>query len=371
MVKSKVKLIGIDVQTLAGPLSGISRYTINLIEILAKKNNFKWILYANKPLSYDCSHLKNVELKIDNTFSFLPYVLWLQLVLPFYIFRDRVNLFWAPSHRASFLGMIIAPTIVTIHDMVYFKHGYTMPFLSRILDFISIPLAAKFSRKIITVSKSNKSDLKNYLGIPTEKIVVTHLASANFNESPQTYSGDHDNFILFVGTFEPRKNIEKLIKAFSLLNFSSYKNIKLVIVGRYGWGGVNPKALAIKYNLRDMVEVVTSATDKTLYYYYSRCTFLAMPSLWEGFGLPIVEALSFGKPVLTSNIASMPEVAGNAGIYIDPNDVKDIKNGIDLILQKNCYEALTKNAAKQSAKFNWIKTAFDTESIFTNEISKQ
>lgn len=370
MNKKDLKVVGVDAQTLAGPLSGISRYTINIIEILAKRKNFKWVLYANKPLNYDCAHLDNIEVKIDDKFSFLPYVIWLQLVLPIYIFRDRINLFWAPSHRASFLGMLILPTIVTIHDMVYRRHGQTMPLLSRILDSILIPLAAKFSKKIVTVSKSNELDLRSYLGISSEKIVVTHLASVNFIHKNRKFTSKHNNFILFVGTFEPRKNIEKLIEAFSLLNASNYKNIKLVIIGQYGWGDINPNSLAIKYGVQDSVKVICSATDETLCYYYSRCTFLAMTSLWEGFGLPIVEALSFGKPILASNLASMPEVGGSAGIYIDPTDVQDIKTGMETILQKNCYLTLAKNAIKQSAKFNWQKTAIDTESVFTNEISK-
>ena len=153
------------------------------------------------------------------------------------------------------------------------------------------------------------------------------------------------------------------IQAFSLSEVCKEKNINLVLLGEIGWGKINPEYLAIKFGVEKKVNVISKVNDETLKYHYENCIFLALPSLWEGFGLPIVEAFKFGKPVLVSNRASMPEIAQNGGILVDPDDTMSIKNGIEKFFEKNRYNRLAKNSKTLSKKYSWEKTAHLTEKV--------
>ncbi|MEM1244514.1 MAG: glycosyltransferase family 1 protein, partial [Pseudomonadota bacterium] len=188
------------------------------------------------------------------------------------------------------------------------------------------------------------------------------LAFPNFAKINQPY-------VLFVGTLEPRKNIDKLLQAFSLLPTALRKHFQLVITGANGWGNIILNKLIIKYGLQDNIFSTGYISDEQLISLYQNAYCLALPSLYEGFGLPILEAHSFGIPVLTSNLASMPEVAGDAAIYVDPKNVKSISNGLKTLLENSeLRENLAQKAKKNSTKYSWEKTAYMTLAAFKEAI---
>ena len=166
-----------------------------------------------------------------------------------------------------------------------------------------------------------------------------------------------------MGTFEPRKNIEGLLRAYALLVNQGIESHKLVLAGNPGWKQDVPRMIH-EFGIQDRVVQISSMASDELARLYSECDFLVLPSFYEGFGLPIVEAMSFGKPVITSNVSSMPEVAGNAALLVDPSSVDDIDNAMKrLITDRTLRDDLAKKALIQASKFSWDKAARETLKI--------
>jgi glycosyltransferase involved in cell wall biosynthesis len=177
-------------------------------------------------------------------------------------------------------------------------------------------------------------------------------------------------YFLFLGTLEPRKNLIRLLTAYSHLSDSIKDQATLVIAGGKGWGGIDINDTVDDLGLAKYVRILGYVDESILATLYAHALFLAMPSLYEGFGLPLVEAMVRGTPVLTSNNSSMPEVAGNAGLLIDPLDTQSIKNGLEeLISNHNFREALADNARANVTRFNWDNAAKQLVSVFETAIA--
>lgn len=174
------------------------------------------------------------------------------------------------------------------------------------------------------------------------------------------------DYILSVGTLQPRKNYVRLIEAFSAL-ISQYPNIDLVIVGKKGWMWEEILAAPKKFNVANRVKFLDFVPDEDLAMLYKNAKCFALVSLYEGFGIPVLEAMAFGCPVITSNISSLPEVVGNAGILVNPNDVNDIVRGIKEALENR--KGLIVKGFKQAKKFSWEKCARETLAVL-EEIGK-
>ncbi|BEI40385.1 hypothetical protein PHIN9_03160 [Polynucleobacter sp. HIN9] len=236
-----------------------------------------------------------------------------------------------------------------------------------------MPYAITRADRIITVSKHTAKDVENEFPIPSGKVQPIHLGgniSAMHDQSVSlsTLGINHDYF-LFVGTIEPRKNLQRLIEAFSRIPDSDVGSVKLVIVGGKGWGSVDVAALVAQYNIQNSVLVLGYVSDDVLNLLYKSALFLVMPSLYEGFGLPLLEALSVGTPVLTSNCSSMPEVVGDAAILVDPYSVDSIKMGIQTMLSNPTLRVkLSEIGLKQAALFSWDKAADLTLKIFQEAV---
>lgn len=166
------------------------------------------------------------------------------------------------------------------------------------------------------------------------------------------------DFILFVGTIQPRKNLQRLIEAFSKI---SKKNIILVIVGKKGWQYEEILEAPQNFGVSDRVKFLDFVPDEDLTALYKEAACFVLPSLYEGFGLPILEAMKYGCPVITSNVSSMPEASGDAALYVNPEDVDDIADKIEkLISDEKLRSDLVERGYKQIKKFSWEKTAKQT-----------
>ena len=188
-------------------------------------------------------------------------------------------------------------------------------------------------------------------------------------ESLQKFGIDRPYF-LFVGTLEPRKNLPRLLTAYSRLGESIKEQAILVIAGGKGWGGVDVNEVVAELGLVSHVRILGYVDEITLAALYANAQFLAMPSLYEGFGLPLVEAMISGTPVLTSNNSSMPEVAGNAGWLVDALDIGSIGNGLNkLICDEQLRGKLAANAKSNVARFSWDKSAQLLITVFEQAIS--
>jgi glycosyltransferase involved in cell wall biosynthesis len=181
--------------------------------------------------------------------------------------------------------------------------------------------------------------------------------------------GIDQNYLLFVGTLEPRKNLLRLLTSYSRLPVSIKNKAILVIAGGKGWGGVDIKKTVRKLDLERHVRLVGYVDDTMLAALYKNALFLAMPSIYEGFGLPITEAMAHGTPVLTSNNSSMPEVAGEAGLLVDPLSVDSIQKGlIELLSNAKLRNRLASRAKDSAKRFDWDVSAAKLVDVFKKAV---
>jgi glycosyltransferase involved in cell wall biosynthesis len=224
---------------------------------------------------------------------------------------------------------------------------------------------------IITISESSKQDIINYLKVPAEKIFVTPLASqynANFLSSLDL-DKEVDNinydfskpYLLFVSTIEPRKNINAIISAFNFLKQKYKVEHQLVLIGKKGWN-YEPIFTAIQNSpCKDEIHHLDYLSNELVALFYSKADVFLYPSHYEGFGLPVLEAMTLGTPVITSNISSIPEVTGNAAILIDPNDYMQLAEAIlQVISDSQLRQNLINKGKIRADLFSWERTAKET-----------
>lgn len=350
--------IGIDISQIVYQ-TGVSRYTAELVKSLLKidGDNSYWFYGGSlRQQSILKAFLAGISRPgVSQTLTFLSPKLA-------DIFFNRLNftLPSAPNNLSIFhtsnwvIPRVSVPLITTIHDLTFIKYPqehlpYYIAAHKRHLQRAKNKAAA-----IITVSEASKKDLVEQ-GILPEKIRVIYEAAGNIFKpvNPHLAKDKYQltkPFILSVGTQEPRKNLNRLIQAWQPFR----RQFDLVIVGKFGWGEKN--------NPVDGIKLLGFVPDETLVELYSAAAVFAYPSLYEGFGLPVVEALNCGCPVVTSNCSSLPEVGGNAALYVDPKSVTAITQGIKLAVQQS--KKLRLLGLIQAKQFSWAKTAQNTLKIY-------
>ncbi len=280
--------------------------------------------------------------------------------------RSRINgcdVFWSPRHHLPVaLGEI--PAVVTIHDLIWRTAPETMERGRGFLEAALMRHAVRRADRIIAVSESTRNDLVAAFPSAKDKTVVIPLAASLPSASPATPV--RRPYILFVGTMEPRKNLVRVIDAFAQLLASSETNHDLVVAGNPGWRNSEERRRLHDPSLGARLKHVGHVDDDTLAQLYSGADFVVAPSLYEGFGLQVLEALSFGKPVITSNISSLPEVAGDAAILVDPFSVGQIRTAMQrLIEDRRLHQELSERAARRAARFSWQDSVTKTLQVLS------
>lgn len=379
-------IIGIDVSSIPYG-TGVSNYTLNLVRNLVKidrTNQYK-LFYSSfrQPLPEDIKVLgEHANVKIY-AFRFPPSfleVVWNRLhIVPIELFIGKCDIFhtwdWTQPPTTQ------AKTITTIHDFVPFiypktQHSKTISVFKQKLYWASLEC-----QHFICVSQNSKNDLTRfYPKISPDKISVIYEAAETKFEHFQKLPSDIkqkkisrissqyglDKFILAQGTREPRKNLDRLVKAFKIFKKNNpTSKVELAISGKYGWGkDVTPSS-------NHSIKILGYIPEKDMVALHASALCLAYPSLYEGFGLPIVKSMKVGTPVITSNLSSLPEVAGDAAILIDPTNVDAIAKAIEkIVTSPTLRHQLSLKGLAQSQQFSWLNTAKLTlklyEKIFTN-----
>ncbi len=278
----------------------------------------------------------------------------------------NLDVFFSPTHYGPLYAP--CPQIISILDVSY-KH---FPEMFPKKDLLKLALWGKYSinnaQKIITISDSSKNDIMNEYHVSADKVDVVPLGIkdvkvSKMNKSDFIKKYDLKNpYVLFVGTLQPRKNIEKLIEAFSLIKD---ENIDLVIVGRRGWDFQKILDAPEKYGILERVKFLENVTNEDLPLFYKHAELFVLPSLYEGFGLPILEAMQYDCPVITSDVSSLPEAGGDAALYFNPNDAKDIADRIEKVLNdEKLKKQMVAKGHEQIKKFSWDKSAKEVIKIF-------
>jgi len=381
----KILRIGIDVSTLLnhGPDIGAGRYILNLVKNLLKidkKNTYiltgRYITEEHIRHIYDIKKsFKNssIELRLYKT-SQGKLAIWDRLRFPPLEFLGfKADVLHCPDY-------LIPPTlnkniILTIHDLAFMRfpefnfEWFIKKYTREVKKNIQI------SKKIIADSKSTKNDIVNFFKIDSHKIEVIYLASdkifkplslnridKNITKKYKIYK----KYILSVGTIEPRKNFITLIKVFNRLKQKKTGfDYKLVIAGRTGWKSETTYRERDKSPYREDILFIGRIPDSDLVQIYNQAELFIYPSLFEGFGLPPLEAMSCGLPVIASNCPALKEVIGNAGITIPPKNYDEFRKQILYVLQNSSVkDALKKKSLIRVNKFNWTDTARKTLEIY-------
>lgn len=293
-----------------------------------------------------------------------------QFYIPFLCCKYRINILHS-LHYSFPIFLFKVKRIVTIHDLTFFIHPDVHTFIKRYYFRLFIKLACKYADRLICVSGSTKRDLERICTKISASIDVVPLScSPKIQVEEQELElvkrkfGVGSHYMLFIGTLEPRKNILNLINGFYEFNRKN-KGYNLVIVGKKGWFYESIFKLVEKLNLEGNVIFTGFVTTKEKFILLSGAHSFIYPSIYEGFGLPVLEAITYGVPTITSKLSSLPEVAGNAALYIDPYNVQNIAEIIETV---NCDEEIRRrlilNSEKQKLKYSWEKTAYLTYSVY-------
>lgn len=375
--------IGLEIQPILKDKTGVGWHTQKIIEQF-KNGKFQFegygfnFLHRNK-VSADLSRL-NFKCKIN---PFIPYGVYKRIwrFLPFtynFLFNSNADIY-------HFFNFIVPPrikgkVIVTVHDMVYKAYPETMS--DKNFKLLDRELKRSLDRadKIVTVSEFSKMEISNLINIPSSKIDVVYNGvdeiyyNNDFDENQQekirTKYGLPPKYMLYLGTIEPRKNIGRIIEAYYNYVRETRDDVYLVIAGKIGWkcDEVFQKIRDYRLEKRIILTGYVEEDDKPLIYKMS--SLFIFPSLYEGFGMPVLEAMAAGVPVITSKTSALPEVAGDAAMPVDPLDVGQIAEYIKIVFRDDALRNdMIKRGIRQSMKFSWEKSAEKLLSIY-EEVSK-
>jgi glycosyltransferase involved in cell wall biosynthesis len=334
---------------------GSNIYSYQLLQALSKLKAKRVVVYlkdkplADLPKETNQWHYRLIRPRKFSTQFGLP--------LDLYFHQPRPDVFFTPGHYSP--RWAPCPTVMSIMDLsyIYFPEMFKKRDWWQLRQWTARSI--KRAQKIFTISQDAKNAIINYYNINSEKVVVTYpgLKMVKAKKTDLKKYGVEGDFILYVGTLQPRKNLLKLIEAYKILVSQDF-DLQLVIVGKKGWLYQEIFRKVKELGLTKKVIFTGFVPDEALPAFYQQAQCFVLVSLYEGFGLPVLEAMAYGCPVVVSNVSSLPEAAGQAGILVDPANPEAIAAGIKQAIQNR--KELVKKGYQQVKKFSWDKCAKET-----------
>lgn len=352
---------------------GVSVYTLRLLNYarkIADHNTQFYIFLRSKPLS--------LMPKENEWFRYIiipgPFA-WLRTSLPLYLqLKRNIDVFFSPAHYSP--PFCPVPLVVTIHDLSYVY--YPQEFLKKDLYKLThwTKESVEKAAKIICVSQTTKKDVMKHYAIPEEKIVVIYngyekTVSENKNNTSKilsTYSLSDTKYLLYAGTLQPRKNISFLVRTFAKLHIN-YPTLKLVLTGKKGWLYDEIFETVQSLSLQKKVIFTGYVSDEELITLYRNALCFVHPSLYEGFGLPLIEAMANGCPVVSSFASSLPEIGGDACLYFDPKNEADLTEKLQTIIEsQTTRKELIRKGKERVTFFSWEKSGEETVKVLRQAV---
>jgi glycosyltransferase involved in cell wall biosynthesis len=302
-----------------------------------------------------------------------------QFTVPWALHRAKIDLFHAPHYVVS--PLTSCPTVVTIHDCIHLRFPQYLP-NRRAYAYarVMMVMAARRARRILTVSHASKDDILRYLKVPAAKIEVIYNALDERLATPPTEEAVtrvrerfqlRAPFILYAGNIKPHKNVDRLIEAFAILRKRHDGELKLLIIGDDISKYPNLRRLVHRFQLHQHVRFLGFVPDATLAVLYRLAAAFVFPSLYEGFGLPPLEAMASGTPVITSNVSSLPEVVGDAALLIDPMNPPAIADAMWRVLQDaELRSDLIRRGCDRVKAFSWERSVARTHEVYAEVIAE-
>ena len=371
-------VIGVDGRSLAGRPTGVGRYLANLLRSLAPlEPGLRFRLYVpgkppDLPGTIEPRTLRMPPGPLDNVFT------WNHLRIPMHLMRDRVDLLHCPFYTMPMFCP--APAVVTIHDITFDLHPEWYTRRARFSFGRFAAFSARRARHVLTVSECSRRDIIRTYGVRPDRVTAVPLAPApefvpvTDPERLAAVGARYDlpgPYILHVGSITPRRNIDRLLDAFAVLRREA-RDMSLLLAG-----SIEPPAPPVDVAVRrrglgDAVRVAGYVDSADLPALYSGATAVACPSLYEGFGLPVLEAMACGAPVLASSTSCFPEVVGDAGMMVDPEDTDAIARGlIGLVSDRDLRGRLRRAGIERASRFTWERTARGTLEVYRRALGME
>jgi len=350
--------------------AGISWYIYNLLRQLPGMDSpHQFSVFLNERRYVD----KGMSLRYTSwpTQRPLARIMWEQLLLPAQLRRQRVDLL----HAMAFAGPLLfqGPMVVTVYDLSFLRFPQAFRPWNRWYLSQFTRWSARRARHVIAISESTRQDVIDFLGVPADRVTVVYCgADPMFRSLPPEQIGEYrrqhnlpDQFVLFLGTLEPRKNLDRLLRAYAEWRKVDPRAPHLVIAGAQGWYYHAVLNLVHGLGLEESVIFLGYVAREDLPLLYNNAHMFVYPSLFEGFGLPVLEAMACGVPVITSNVSSLPEVAGEAAVLVDPTSTDQLRESlVSLWRDSDRRRELAAQGGRQASRFTWKRTAEQTLSVY-------
>jgi glycosyltransferase involved in cell wall biosynthesis len=325
--------VGIDVSPLALTRAGTARHIHSLLEALEEEPELELRRYGLGGSSRATVPVRDLG--------------WYLAALPARAQRDGVDVLHCPTHRAPVRSSV--PLVVTFHDLAVLRHPETFNRWTRTYSRHTLPRVARAARRLIAVSEFTKRELLDLLHVPEEKVrVIPNAVGPPFEPNGQVAAGD---YVLAVSTLEPRKNLARLLEAFRRAQLDG---LRLLVAGAPGWGNVRVEG--------DGIQWLGEVHDEELARLYRGARCVAYVSLYEGFGLPVLEAMACGAPVVAARNEALEEVAGSAAVLVDPLDADAIAAGIAEAVDRGA--ELRERGLERARAFDWREVARATAEVY-------
>lgn len=342
---------------------GSNQYAFELMKAIYQidKRNEYLVFLPSPPLPDLPKQRKNWRYQVVG-----PRKLWNIFGLPRALYQEKPDIVFNPGHYCPLTSP--APLVISIMDLGYrrFPQHFTKPIYWKLKFWTGLSIAR--ARHILAISKSTKNDIIEYYRVSPGKITVTYpgydrdkfkyqISNTKIDKVKRKYKVKGD-YLLFLSTLKPRKNVEGLLEAFKILQHSNLPMLQLVIAGRKGWLFQSIFEKAEKLGLGKEVIFTGFVDENDVPALMKGAKVFVLPSFWEGFGIPVIEAMAVGTPVVVSKAGSLPEIVGEAGIIVNPYNPEGIARGIRKAIDKR--DDLIKKGLKQAKKFSWRECAKKT-----------
>lgn len=305
-------------------------------------------------------------------------ILWEQLVQPVALHKEKVDLL----HAMAFAGPVVTPCpfVVTIYDLSFYHYPDAFRPWNRWYLSLFTALSARRARRVIAISECTKRDVVKLLGVHPDRVDVIYCGvDDTFHPLPAADVAQFrreralpDRFILFLGTLEPRKNVKKLVQAYGRWRAAESGVPKLVVAGGKGWYYDKIFAEVERLGLTGEVMFPGYVMQQELPLWYNAADLFVYPSRYEGFGLPVLEAMTCGTPVVTTNVASLPEVAGDAALLVSPDDETQLIDAMRRVSSDvSLRQAMVTKGLAHVSDFTWVRTARQTLDTYDRALGKE
>ncbi|GJC01753.1 glycosyl transferase family 1 [Aeromonas caviae] len=312
---------GIDASALVKQKTGVGNYIYSILSELVKYSQHDFYLYSNQEIVFPVS--KNIHFRVSKPYRKGP--LWQNTQLRSMVIEDAIDVFWAGNGYLPLGLPAEMGTVLTVHDLVYRQAGATMPWFSRWSRRIFQPLSVKLANSVVAVSQATAAEMERYYHRAPDVVIHPQIDPVYglvdlAEQSAVRYKYDlNDTFLLVIGTLEPRKNLENLVQAWLMLEEAGVKTPLLAIAGGKGWLDGKLAKLVSVGESKGIIKKLGFVAQEDMRGLYAAADCFILPSLYEGFGMPALEAQLCGTPIMVSDIPSLREASGGIACFFEPN----------------------------------------------------